>query len=387
VIEQLGAPSETFLTDRMAELDRLGWQAWVAARGLTERPIVPFPPPARTIVMRRRRAVVSRLRSLLGAGGDAPEWIELAVRRARPCVLHAHFGWNGLAAIPSARSHGLPLVVGLHGYDVCVFPRHGFRPDATGGNPARGGAGEVYEELFDVAAAVIVNSRFLEGRLRALGHTRAIEVIPSGIALDEFRYRGPRSDATDLRLLYVGRLVEYKGLDTAICALASLGERIERVRLEVIGDGPRRGLEERRVAELGLQELVTFHGPASRAEVHAALNSADLLVAPARTVESGQAEALGNVLKEALAVGLEVVATDHGGHPEVVPPERRGELIPEGDHEALAEAIERRWAERASWEQRARRGRAWIEERFDWRTLAPRIAAIYRDAVQGRTAS
>ena len=212
-------------------------------------------------------------------------------------------------------------------------------------------------------------------------------MIPSGIPLEEFRFRGPRPDAGECRLLYVGRLVEYKGLDTAIRALAALGERLGARRLDVIGDGPQRSAGERLAAELGLQELVAFHGAGTRAEVVAALNRADLVLAPARTLASGQAEALGNVLKEALAVGVEVVATDHGGHPEVVPPERRGELVPEGSATKLAEAVEERWAERASWESRARRGRAWVEENFDWHALAPRIAAIYRAAVNGRAAA
>lgn len=389
MVEQLGAASETFLTDRMVELDRLGWEAWVAARGLTAKPIVPFPPPERTIVLRRRRAIAARLRSVRGSGQHAgPEWIELGIRRARPDLLHAHFGWNGLAALPAARSHRVPLVVGLHGYDVCVYPHHGLDPSSAGAGSARGTVpSEVYAELFELAASVIVNSRFLEGRLRALGYSRPFEVIPSGIPLEQFRFRGPRPDTGECRLLYVGRLVEYKGLDTAIRALAALGERIGSTRLDVIGDGPQRSADERLVAELGLQELVAFHGAATRAEVIAALNSADLVLAPARTLASGQAEALGNVLKEALAVGVEVVATDHGGHPEVVPPERRGELVPEGSSAQLAGAIEERWAERAAWESRARRGRAWVEENFDWRALAPRIAAIYRHAVAARRAA
>lgn len=389
MVEQFGAPSETFLTDRMVELDRLGWEAWVAARGLAERPVVPFPPPERTIVLRRRRAIAARLRAVLGPDQHrGPEWVELGIRRARPDLLHAHFGWNGLAALPAARSHRVPLVVGLHGYDVCVYPHHGLEPPAAGAGPASGAVpSEVYEELFGLAASVIVNSRFLEGRLRALGYTRPFEVIPSGIRLEEFPYRGPRPDAGECRLLYVGRLVEYKGLDTAIRALAALGERLGSIRLDVVGDGPRRSADERLVAELGLQGLVAFHGAATRAEVIAALNRADLVLAPARTLASGQAEALGNVLKEAFAVGVEVVATDHGGHPEVVPPERRGELVPEGSSAQLAEAIEERWAERASWESRARRGRAWIEESFDWRALGPRLAAIYRHALKGRAAA
>ena len=394
LIEQLGAPSETFLTDRMVELDRLGWEAWAAARGLAETSFVPFPPAERTLVLRRRAAVAARLRAAVGAGrGDAPEWIERGIRRARPDLLHAHFGWNGLAAMASARSHRLPLVVGLHGYDVCVYPHHGMRPPPSAGaeSPPRGAAPEeVYEELFSLAASVVVNSRFLERRLRDLGYAHPVDVIPSGIRLEEFPFRGPRSDPGDGRppcLLYVGRLVEYKGLDTAIHALGGLGDELARARLDVVGEGPQRPAYERLVNELGLQGRVEFHGAGTRAEVVAAFGRADLLVAPARTLDSGQAEALGNVIKEALAVGLEVVATNHGGHPEVLPPERRAELIPEDDPAALSAAIHGRWARRDGWPERARRGRDWVAEHFDWHALAPRLATIYRQAVDQRLAA
>jgi colanic acid/amylovoran biosynthesis glycosyltransferase len=390
-VEQLGAPSETFLTERMLELDELGWEAWVAARGLTHNPIVPFPPAGRVLVLRRRDLVLARVTAALPgrASADGPEWIERAIRRARPDLLHAHFGWNGLAALPSARANRLPLVVGLHGYDVCVYPRHGFDPPSPEADPAAtptASRGGVYDDLFEAAASVIVNSRFLETTLRELGYERPVEVIPSGIRLADFPYRGARPTPAECRLLYVGRLVEYKGLDIALRAIDALGDRIGQLRLDVVGDGPCRDRFERLAGELGLRERVRFHGAAGRAGVRAALERADIVVAPARTMPSGQAEALGNVVKEALAVGVEVVATDHGGHPEVIPPERRAELVQEGSPTGLAEAIAGRWSDRGAWESRAVRSRTWIEERFDWHNLAPLIAEVYRRAVDGKGA-
>lgn len=378
VLEQLGSPSETFIVDRMLELDRLEWEAWVVARGLVPAPVVPFPPPARRVVWRRRDELARRLRpSRGGATGVAP-WLERGIRRARPALLHAHFGWNGLSALPASAEHGLPLVVGLHGYDVCVFPRHGFDPPGEADGQSRGQRpGTVYAELFDRAAAILVSSRYLEGRLRELGYEQPVEVVPSGIRLDDFPFRGPRRAADEHRLLYVGRLVTYKGLDVALRALRLLADGDIPIRLDVVGEGPRRADFERLARELGLAAHVSFHGSATRAGVVGALERADLLLAPARTLASGQAEALGNSLKEALALGLEVVATDHGGHPEVVPPERRSELVAEGDPEALAAGIAMSFGDRANWPHRARRARAWVEERFDWRLLAPSIAAIY----------
>jgi colanic acid/amylovoran biosynthesis glycosyltransferase len=115
-----------------------------------------------------------------------------------------------------------------------------------------------------------------------------------------------------------------------------------------------------------------------------ALHAADILVVPSRTMPSGQAEGLSNVVKEGLAVGLPVVATRNGGIPEVVPPQYVGELVPDTDAAALADRIAALVDERDQWEERARAGRRWVEEAFDWRLLAGRIAAVYDELAAAR---
>ena len=110
----------------------------------------------------------------------------------------------------------------------------------------------------------------------------------------------------------------------------------------------------------------------------AALREADVLVLPSRTTPAGQAEGLGNVVKEALAVGLEVAVADNGGLSEVMPPDRRGEMVPEGDATALAERLEALRQLRGDWPERARSGRRWVEQTFDWGMLARRMDDAYR---------
>src|SRR5205823_6408823 len=103
--------------------------------------------------------------------------------------------------------------------------------------------------------------------------------------------------------------VPYKGLDVLLRALARLRPRRVDISLEVIGDGPARLRSEGLATELGLAGHVAFRGARPHAEVARALQRADMLVVPSRTMPTGQAESLSNVVKEGLAVGVELVAT------------------------------------------------------------------------------
>jgi glycosyltransferase involved in cell wall biosynthesis len=274
------------------------------------------------------------------------------------------------------------MVVGFHGYDVTVFPRHGFIDLGREGASPPPRVPFPYRQLFAELDHALVVSRFLETKLRGLGFDGEIHVVPSGIRLRRFPFRGPRASRDGVRLLFVGRLVPYKGVDVLLRAVSRLNPRIAGLSLEVIGDGPVRAHSQELARELGIGRQVMFLGGRSHEEVSRALQRTDILVVPSRTMPTGQAETLSNVVKEGLAAGVQVVATRSGGIPEAIPPPFQGDLVPENDAAALAGRIEALLAQRESWAQRARLGRAWVEDRFDWGRLAPRIAAAYEAAVR-----
>jgi glycosyltransferase involved in cell wall biosynthesis len=388
-ISELGAASQTFVTDRMLELERLGWEAWVATRRARDPGGIEFPPAERVLVARRWR---DRGRAVLRPGRllrSRSWWLERPIAAVRPEVIHAHFGWSALDALFAARRHRIPLIAGLHGYDVTVLPRYGLGYDGMPAADHRGPAPPprvapgIYDELFEEARHVLVVSQYLRHRLEQLGYSREVAVVPSGIRLELFPFRGPRPRGPDYRLLFVGRLVPYKGLDVLLSALGEVAARVPGIALEVVGDGPLRARYARLAEELGIGASVTFRGAQPRAGVLSALRGADVLVAPSRTTAFGQAEGLGNVIKEALAVGVAVAASDNGGIPETLPPEMRSDLVPEGDPGALADRLLALWAGRSGWGERSERGRRWVERHFDWRAIAPRIAALYSDAAGG----
>lgn len=366
VMRTYGRPSETFVADTVANLEDLGWQASVVAAEVEHRDWFPRPPAERVHLARRPpagRRLVGRLRPRAVVERTAA-WYTPAVLRTRPTLLHAHFGWAGPLALPAAQRLGVPLAVTFHATDVIAWPYQDPRNLAA----CRRLFGHI-----DLAMAV---SRFTESHLRAAGFTGEIAIEPAGVALDEFAFRPPRPHAGPTRLLFVGRLVPRKGLSVLLEALARL-ERRERVELQVIGDGPLQPESEALAASLGLGDRVRFAGAMPRAGVLAALADADVLVLPSRTMPDGEAEGSPTVLKEALAVGTPAVVTDNGGTREVVPPDLRDEIVPEGNAEALARRLDAVLDARPEWPARAHAGRRWVEQEFDALRLARRLAERY----------
>jgi len=147
----------------------------------------------------------------------------------------------------------------------------------------------------------------------------------------------------------------------------------------VVGDGPERDRVRVLADRADIADAVVLRGALPHDGVALELARADVLLAPSRTLADGQAEGLPVVPREALAAGLEVVATRVGGMAEAFPPERRAELVAEGDANALADRLLALHGARGTWERRARRGRAWVAEAFAADAVADRIDAIYTD--------
>jgi colanic acid/amylovoran biosynthesis glycosyltransferase len=198
-----------------------------------------------------------------------------------------------------------------------------------------------YGPVFEAADAVIANSRHFGGMAVSLGcPPDKIVVIPSATDLAAFPHRPPPPTAgRRVRLLSVGRLVEKKGIRHALDALALLLGDGRDVEMEIIGEGPLRGDLEAQAAALGLTDRVTFRGALSSDAVQASMAAADIFVASSVTAADGDQDAATNTVKEAMATGAPVVATDHGGMPEMVVDGVTGLLVPEADPRAIAAAV------------------------------------------------
>jgi colanic acid/amylovoran biosynthesis glycosyltransferase len=200
--------------------------------------------------------------------------------------------------------------------------------------------------------------------------------LPMGLNLDDFVFRQRSLKAGEsIRILTVARLVEIKGHDCAIRAVARLRERHTGVRYDIVGDGPLRRQLEQLVIELGLQDAITIHGAQNGAFIRQLMDQAHLALLASVTVEGDQ-EGQGLVVQEAQAAGLPVVATQHGALPEGMMPGRSGLLVPERDVEALADALNYLIEHPELWPAMGREGRKFVEEHHDARKLSQQLAEL-----------
>jgi len=177
----------------------------------------------------------------------------------------------------------------------------------------------------------------------------------------------------------VGRLVPVKDQLTLVKAFASLIDRApehrQRLRLALVGEGPQRGDIQEAVTGLGLDELVWIAG--QRRRVDQVLKMFDIFVLPSLN------EGISNTILEAMATGLPVIATDVGGNPELVDNGETGFLVPAGDAEAMARAINRYVADPELTSQHGRNGRQKIVRHYSLDVMVDRYLAVYDDVLSG----
>ena len=288
-------------------------------------------------------------------------------RSGRFGVLHVHWPIpHGVIGLAAKQASGLPLVSTFHGVELTWTARKMpfLRP--------------FLRHLIRKSDAVTANSSHTERLIREVAPKHVVR-IPFGAALEP---TGSARDASTapasgaFRLLFVGRLVERKGLRHLLDALAGLRSR-RPVRLDVVGDGPLRAALEQRVAELGLQEVVRFRGFVPDRELSAAFAQADAFVLPAVEDSKGDVEGLGVVLIEALMHAVPVIASESGGIVDIIRHERTGLLVKPGDAGALADAIDRLASDAALRDRLARDGREHAHTTFSWDAIIDRLVALY----------
>lgn len=298
---------------------------------------------------------------------------ELALFRSRPPVdvLHCQFGMLGEKMRRHIAAGGLdvPLVVHFRGNDLGPYVQRN--------------GDDCYRQLFGAAQQFIANSVYFRDRAIALGcPPDRIRVIESPVDSDSFAWRPPQPpQGRPLNLLTVGRLIEKKGITHAIEAAALLKAHGRDFRYRIIGEGRLRPMLEAQIANHGLGEQVTLLGSRHHGEVATALAEADLFLAPSVLTPNGDADAAINTIKEAMLVGVPVIATRHGGIPELVRDGETGLLVAERDAPALADAVETLLRQPERWPAMAGAGRASVVARFAMPAIAAQTLEVYHQAI------
>ena len=292
-------------------------------------------------------------------------------RDMQPDVIHVHWWFPGALAVWPRTGLKVPVVITSHGTDLFLLDRA----------PA---IARLASRLFRSAAQVTVISSPLVRRVEALGvPADRITVVPMPLP-PQTAAESRTSSADRSALLFVGRLVERKGCEYAIRALALLRDEGRDARLVVVGDGPERIALEALAGSLGIAPHVEFAGMLPSSAVAERYSQAGTLLMPAVTDWKGEQEGFGMVIVEAMRHGLPVVATASGGIPDIVRDGVNGLLVPERDAGAIAAAVIRLLDDPRFADQLGRAASADVAERFAPAQIARTFDSVYGRAVRSR---
>jgi len=336
--------SETFLLNELLALD---------ARGALAAVFATKPGDGGSLHPGCRRLL--RRVEVLPGGSPSAQAASLLERLGarRVAGVHGYFAHRPAAvAAHAARRLGVPFGFSVHAGD------------------ARKVAPPVLAARARRAACVIACNRDVAAELARVGAPSRL--LPHGVDTHRFRPR-PEPRGVPLRLLAVGRLVEKKGFETLIEAAARLTIPFQ---LRIVGEGPRRARLARAIAAAGLAERVTLAGPSTHADLPTEYARAHVVVVPSVPDRIGDRDGLPNVVLEALASGRVVVASDVGDVASAVLPGRTGVLVPPGDAQALAGALELLARRPDWWERLGRQGRVHVEGRFELARCTERLGRV-----------
>ena len=299
----------------------------------------------------------------------------LAARRAE--LLHIYFGHIAVHLLPLIRAWERPTVVSFHGADVMVELEKPAYRSAT-------------LRMLEAVRLVLVRSESLRAALVGLGcAAEKIRVQRTGIPLQEFPFR-ERTAPIDgsWRLLQAGRLIEKKGLRTSLRAFAAVARQYPNARFTVAGEGPLLDQLRQLALELQIAERVVFTGFVSQPQLRELFYHAHIFLHPSETGADGNQEGVPNSMLEAMASGLPVFATTHGGIPEAIDGGVSGVLVPERDSEALAQRLLAMIAQPEMLSAIAQRGAQAVAEKFEQRAQVRKLEECYFEAMNSpRSAS
>ena len=291
----------------------------------------------------------------------------LAQTEAR--LLHIYFGHIAVHLLPLIEQWDRPSVVSFHGADVGVDLEKPAYLAAT-------------KQMLRAVRLVLVRSDSLRQSLVRLGCAEEkIRLQRTGIPLAELPFRA-RAVPVDggWQFLQACRLIEKKGLITSLRAFAAFVRQHPSAHFTIAGEGPLRGALEIEARSLGVANRVTFTGFLSQPELRELFYRSHIFLHPSETGADGNQEGVPNSMLEAMASGLPVFATRHGGIPEAIEHGVSGVLVGEGEADALADALLQAVADPEGLSAIAQRGAEAVAKKFEQRAQVRKLEALYFEA-------
>lgn len=325
-------------------------------------------PEARAYYIGRDGAIGSTQRIVYKVFGFAPR-LTRELRRLGPVLVHTHFGVDSVQGLRLARRLGIPLVVTFHGYDATMKDEYARTFSYDFRRYLR------WRPIVQKEASLFVAvSEFVRGKLIEQGFpSEKIYVHYVGVDTELF-VPDPAVPRKPI-VLFAGRLVDSKGCDYLIRAMALVQRKAPDARLVIIGDGHRRH-ELEQMASACLRN-VTFLGARPQSDVRLWMNRAKVFSVPSFTTPMGTSEGFGLVFAEAQAMGLPVASFATGGIPEAVAHGVTGLLAKERDVEALAGNILKLLDDESLWYRFSAAARRRARECFDLRGQSAKLEEMY----------
>lgn len=291
------------------------------------------------------------------------------LERRHADVMHVYFGHTGVHLLPFLLRWPRPSIVSFHGMDVQTREH-----DPSYERRLR--------ELLQTTTLVLARSYSLQDRLLALGcPEEKLRINRTGIPLDQFAFVERQMPADGgWHFVQACRLIEKKGLDDAIHAFARFAKDKPSARFTIAGEGPLLGPLEKLRDELGLTRQITFAGFLKGTDLCRLYHESHIFIHPSRLTSDQNQEGIPNSMLEAMATGLPVLATQHGGIPEAVRNGTTGILVAERDRDALHQSMVRMASEPVLWSRMGSAASADIRESFESATQIARLEDIYFEA-------
>jgi colanic acid/amylovoran biosynthesis glycosyltransferase len=285
-------------------------------------------------------------------------------------LMHVYFGHTGVHLLPFIQRWPKPTVVSFHGMDI----------QTRAHDPS-------YEaklrELLKSTTLVLARSHSLLDRLRELDCPESkIRLNRTGIPLDRFpkiERAAPQDGAW--HFVQACRLIEKKGIDDALHAFTPFAAAHPKALLTIAGEGPLREPLEKLRDDLKLGDRVQFTGFLKGDELCALYHRAHVFIHPSRMTEDQNQEGVPNSMLEAMATGLPVLATLHGGIPEAVRDGVNGLLVAERDRKGLYDSMNWLTDDPGRWRIMGDAASAQVREDFESAAQIEKLECAYDEAM------
>lgn len=367
--ERILPPGQTFIPVVVNALKKFA-PRYIGLMPTTPSAILPSPP----ILLTDGQGALSRIRrELYRILAIAPRF-HRAAKRESAALVHAHFAEGAAGAVTLSKKLNAPVILHLRGgaemQTDAVLRRRMFEWSYLLWR----------KRLWKRTSRFLCVSNFIRDKALQAGFPESKLVVHyTGIDFTHFAPQAQPPERDRNLVLYVGRLVRYKGADHLVRAMQIVRRTLPDARLVLVGDGWFRPEVEALAAELRVP--CDFLGDQPPAIVKEWMEKARVFCAPSLTLEDGMSEAFGNVFTEAQAMGLPVASYRHGGITETMLHGQTGLLANEYDVEGLAANLARFIDDDDFWEACHSHGMTWVRENFDVREQTRKLELLYEEVI------